>query len=424
MFHLPTLQVLTDSNPGAVVEENADRIPAKMSTYCAHNYSADIFHDYAVFRDRSASAVAKAKAVSKSVGAVDGEGVSGDRDRGGGGGRGRGPGRKSGRGRGRGRGRGGKRGVGGTGGHGDDTDDVTDPQDEGPDPNPGVSAAEGNGISDATHTPMDCGETDIEPIGASADLLNPLHSGSVQIDGGVDIGDSSQLCNKVIVDVVVKGEGNILQGIIENAMSEVKTEGLPNGVTKDTSVPHGSQSSQGVINASVTAATDTCTTSLLDTKLEVQGQGQGQGEIGDCEQDRKRRKVGFVESQTASHSDADALAVLPCREERGREAKAKNSGKAVQALQVQKIEELSSSIEEVVGEDAEEEEDRMVQCNECFRWVHALCEGIDQSQYEAMTRGTHPVWVRHSCPTLLTELPHLSLCTSFMPPMRQTDNSI
>ena len=57
----------------------------------------------------------------------------------------------------------------------------------------------------------------------------------------------------------------------------------------------------------------------------------------------------------------------------------------------------------------ESEEDRMVQCNECFRWVHALCEGIDQSQYEAMTRGTHPVWVRglllfffHRCLLLFT----------------------
>ena len=38
------------------------------------------------------------------------------------------------------------------------------------------------------------------------------------------------------------------------------------------------------------------------------------------------------------------------------------------------------------------EDDKMVQCNECSRWVHALCEGIDQSQYEAMTLGTHPVW--------------------------------
>jgi hypothetical protein len=43
--------------------------------------------------------------------------------------------------------------------------------------------------------------------------------------------------------------------------------------------------------------------------------------------------------------------------------------------------------------ECEVEEDRMVQCNECSRWVHALCEGIDQTQYEAMTRGTHPVWV-------------------------------
>ena len=50
--------------------------------------------------------------------------------------------------------------------------------------------------------------------------------------------------------------------------------------------------------------------------------------------------------------------------------------------------------DENVDENEEDQEDRMVQCNECSRWVHALCEGIDQSQYEAMTRGTHPVWVR------------------------------
>ena len=35
----------------------------------------------------------------------------------------------------------------------------------------------------------------------------------------------------------------------------------------------------------------------------------------------------------------------------------------------------------------------MVQCSECLRWVHAFCEGIDQGQFEAMTKGTHPVWV-------------------------------
>jgi len=53
--------------------------------------------------------------------------------------------------------------------------------------------------------------------------------------------------------------------------------------------------------------------------------------------------------------------------------------------------------------DKEDEEvadnNRMVQCNECARWVHALCEGIDQAQYEAMTNTTHPVWgFEYLCP--------------------------
>ena len=34
-----------------------------------------------------------------------------------------------------------------------------------------------------------------------------------------------------------------------------------------------------------------------------------------------------------------------------------------------------------------------VECNECSRWVHARCEGIDKEQYDAMTLGTHPIWV-------------------------------
>ena len=45
------------------------------------------------------------------------------------------------------------------------------------------------------------------------------------------------------------------------------------------------------------------------------------------------------------------------------------------------------------------EDEAMVQCNECSRWVHALCEGIDEAQYQAMTRGTHPVWgEEYLCP--------------------------
>jgi hypothetical protein len=34
----------------------------------------------------------------------------------------------------------------------------------------------------------------------------------------------------------------------------------------------------------------------------------------------------------------------------------------------------------------------MVECNECNRWVHAHCDGIDQEQYDAITIGAHPVW--------------------------------
>lgn len=37
--------------------------------------------------------------------------------------------------------------------------------------------------------------------------------------------------------------------------------------------------------------------------------------------------------------------------------------------------------------------DMMVQCNECDKWVHASCDGIDEEQYDAITRGFHPVWV-------------------------------
>lgn len=40
-------------------------------------------------------------------------------------------------------------------------------------------------------------------------------------------------------------------------------------------------------------------------------------------------------------------------------------------------------------------EDSMVECNECSRWVHAHCEGIDKAQYDAMTLGTHPIWVSY-----------------------------
>jgi hypothetical protein len=39
---------------------------------------------------------------------------------------------------------------------------------------------------------------------------------------------------------------------------------------------------------------------------------------------------------------------------------------------------------------------KQVQCNRCFIWVHAFCEGMDDAQYEAVSYGTHPIWVSHS----------------------------
>ena len=44
-------------------------------------------------------------------------------------------------------------------------------------------------------------------------------------------------------------------------------------------------------------------------------------------------------------------------------------------------------------------EGQMVQCNECVRWVHAKCELIDEAQYHAMSKGSHPVWgTQYLCP--------------------------
>ena len=50
--------------------------------------------------------------------------------------------------------------------------------------------------------------------------------------------------------------------------------------------------------------------------------------------------------------------------------------------------------------------DSMVQCNDCSRWVHAVCEGIDQMQYDAITLGTHPVWGdEYLCPVCRVQVP-------------------
>lgn len=47
----------------------------------------------------------------------------------------------------------------------------------------------------------------------------------------------------------------------------------------------------------------------------------------------------------------------------------------------------------LVDDKNELDDNYMVLCNECDRWVHAACEGLDQSQYNSITSGTHPIWV-------------------------------
>lgn len=54
--------------------------------------------------------------------------------------------------------------------------------------------------------------------------------------------------------------------------------------------------------------------------------------------------------------------------------------------------EASQGVEEGKVVEEEMNHESMVQCNDCCRWVHSICEGIDQAQYEAMTKGIHPVW--------------------------------
>ena len=48
-----------------------------------------------------------------------------------------------------------------------------------------------------------------------------------------------------------------------------------------------------------------------------------------------------------------------------------------------------------------------MQCNECEKWIHAICEGIDASQYQSITEGTHPIWgEEYLCPICRVKLCH------------------
>jgi hypothetical protein len=117
---------------------------------------------------------------------------------------------------------------------------------------------------------------------------------------------------------------------------------------------------------------------------------------GDSVQEKKRRRV-CIEDPKPNSVPMALIPAPPTGPLGTKERGVHGQGEDWHTLAVRAPSKDSEDRGEVTaqeGGDEEGDEDRMVQCNECFRWVHALCEGIDQSQYEAMTRGTHPVWVR------------------------------
>lgn len=59
----------------------------------------------------------------------------------------------------------------------------------------------------------------------------------------------------------------------------------------------------------------------------------------------------------------------------------------------------------------------MIQCNECNRWIHALCEGLDVAQYTAITTRTHPIWGdEYLCP-----LCRVALCRDMLNKLASQD---
>ena len=180
---------------------------------------------------------------------------------------------------------------------------------------------------------------------------------------------------------------SVLTSDSANSVDEVEMTVDTNTINEGSIIPDGGENGEKIENSSVNLNTamhinwqseidvgnrTDDVTATSDDVFQNEGRkenGKIRNEIEDNDLTRKRRKVGTL--------DLDSTLI-------------KNTAhKEISQLQAQlQVEVEDESVDE------EDQEDRMVQCNECSRWVHALCEGIDQSQYEAMTRGTHPVWVR------------------------------
>lgn len=67
-----------------------------------------------------------------------------------------------------------------------------------------------------------------------------------------------------------------------------------------------------------------------------------------------------------------------------------------------------------------DDQERMIECNHCFRWVHAECDGIDARQYQTISNCTHPIWANeYLCPHCRVEQ-----CKAFIQKLSQIDTEM
>ena len=120
---------------------------------------------------------------------------------------------------------------------------------------------------------------------------------------------------------------------------------------------------------------------------------------------RRRHKIAAVAIPEGQHSLSSELDAI--NEECGLSSKKLRSTSPVMEEGTLVVSSHSASpmhlvepvIEETFIKTGIATEGEMVQCNECVRWVHAKCELIDEAQYHAMSKGSHPVWgSEYLCP--------------------------
>jgi hypothetical protein len=67
-----------------------------------------------------------------------------------------------------------------------------------------------------------------------------------------------------------------------------------------------------------------------------------------------------------------------------------------------------------------DDQERMIECNHCCRWVHAECDGIDPRQYQTISNCTHPIWANeYLCPLCRVEQ-----CKAFIEKLSQIDTEM